>query len=583
MKAKKLLISLSIVLLLLNSCDEVRFGNDFLEKEPSVDVTKDTIFGSLELANRYLTRGYQTLPYGLNLDFSPKWDKMGMDLLECLTDLNQSALSWGGANQLYYNGQYAAATENTSNAVKYHFTREESWVGIRIGWVFVENADKIPNATDALKRQLKAEAKMIIALHYTDMYRHFGGLPWVDRAYTATEDTTLPRLTSLETLNKIVALIDEAAPDLPWVIANPAVDDGRFTRASALGLKARLLLFGASPLFNDTEPYLAGEASTKKMTWHGQKDMNLWKRAADAAKEIIDNGSYSLVNTGNPRRDFQNAYYRRGGREVLISTRTRFRSGDYWAGNYYFYQSAGGYGTANPTKEYADMFPMADGTPFDPIEGYKTQNPWENRDPRMYETILVNGDTYRGRPAELFIGGLERLSLNGGAARTGFALRKFLLDRNDATSTRSIVQWPYLRMSEIYLTYAEALNEFNNGPTPEAYQAVNIVRNRVGLNDLPDGLSQTAFRAAVLNERACEFGFEEVRWFDLIRWKRDDIFKKTLHGVNTTRNPNGSFTYTVAPLQDRFWKNNWSPKWYLSAFPPNEVNKGYGLVQNPGW
>lgn len=587
MKAKKLLYSIAVALLILHSCDEVKFGNEFLEKEPSIDVTKDTIFGSVELATRYLTSGYTTLPYGLNLDFNPKTNKMGMDILECLSDLNQSYLSWGGANINYYNGQYGAAVENTRTDTKYHYTKEDSWVGIRIGWNFIENADKIPDATEQQIKQLKAEAKMIIALHYTDMYRHFGGLPWVDHAYSPSESTNLPRLTSLETLNNIVALIDEAKEDLPLVIADLSNNDGRFTKASAMGLKARILLFGASPLFNSSAAYLDGEASTKKLTWHGSYDPNLWKRAADAAKELLDLGAYSLVSTGNYRKDFQDAYYKRGNKEILISTRTRFKSGGYWAANYYFYQSAGGYGTACPTKEYVDMFPMADGTPIsDPNSGYNANlNPWVNRDPRLYETVLVNGDVYQGREAELWVGGRERTSLAYNGSKTGFGLRKFLLDRDNATSTQSIVQWPYLRLAEIYLTYAEALNEFNSGPTDEAFNAVDAVRARVGLEGLSREKYTTkeAFREAVLTERALEFGFEEVRWFDLIRWKKEDLFKQTLHGVNTTKNADGSYSYETVELPARFWKNNWSPKWYLSAFPPNEINKAYGLVQNPGW
>src|SRR6056297_3312918 len=98
------------------------------------------------------------------------------------------------------------------------------------------------------------------------------------------------------------------------------------------------------------------------MTWHGGYDAQLWNRAAQAAKELIDKveaqGGYGLVNTGNPRQDFQDAYYQRGTGETLISTRVRFKSPGYWSGQYYFYQSAGGYGIGSPTKEYVEMFDM---------------------------------------------------------------------------------------------------------------------------------------------------------------------------------------------------------------------------------
>lgn len=587
MKATRFIYITAIVALIFTSCEKIKFGDDFLEKEPSVDVTADTIFNSIELAERYLWSGYRTLPYGLNLDFSAKGNKLGMDLLESLSDLNQSYLAWGGTNQIYYNGQYTAALENATNArTKYHYSLEQSWAGIRIAWNFIENADRIPNSTPAYVEQLKAEAKMIIALHYVDMYRNYGGLPWVDKAFTPTDDTNSPRLTAKETMEKIVALIDEATPSLPWTIQNPSVDDGRFTRAAAMGLKARLLLFAASPLFNSPEPYLAGEASEKRMTWFGGYDATLWNRAALAAKDLLDNitaqGGYGLVSTGNFRRDFQDAYYKRGNNEILISTRVRFRSTDFWNTAYYFYQSAGNYGTACPTKEYVDMFPMANGTPINaPGSGWDPNNPWRNRDPRLYETVLVNGDTYQNRAAELWIGGRERPNAAFSGTATGFGLRKFLLERNTATSLQSIVQWPYLRLSEILLSYAEALNEANGGPTAEAYAAINRVRNRVGLSNL-SGLNQAQFREAVLTERALEFGFEEVRWYDLVRWKREDVFRKSLHGVNTRR-VGTTLTYETFALPERYWKNNFSPKWYLSAFPSDEINKGYGLVQNPGW
>lgn len=582
------LVLISIFGLLLHSCEELQFGNDFLEKEPSVDVTADTIFTSLELSERYLWGGYSTLPYGLNTNWSAKGNKLGMDILESMSDLCHSYLAWGGINELYYTGQYSASVENSSPKTKYHFLQEQSWDGIRIGWNFIENATRIPDGSQSYIDQLKAEAKIIIALHYTDMFRHYGGLPWVNHAYTPTEETNMPRMTARATVDSIVALIDEAIPDLLWEVDDPSNWDGRFTAAGAMGLKARLLLFAASPLFNDDVPYLDGTAAAQNMTWYGGYDATLWNDAMQASEELLDMvetmGGYGLVNTGNPRQDFQDAYYKRGNGEILISTRVRYQSPGWWNAEYYFYQSAGNYGTACPTKEYIDMFGMADGTPIDaPGSGWDATDPWANRDVRLYETALVNGDVYQGRTAELWIGGRERQNANFKGTASGFGLRKFLLERNNASAIGSVVHWPYLRLAEIYLSYAEAANEVNGGPTAEAYAAVNMVRNRAGLNDLPAGLSQEEFREAVLQERALEFGYEEVRWFDIIRWKREDLFTQTLHGVNTTDNGGGTFTYEVFELPPRYWQDNWSPKWYLSAFPPDEINKNYGLVQNPGW
>ena len=594
MKILKYIIGLLLLVMIFASCEELELGDNALETPPTISVNIDTVFSKLDYAERFLFGAYSTLPYGLNTNWSAKGNKLGMDLLEGLTDINHSALKWGGCNQLYYNGQYAAGTENEITGTKYHYSKEQSWSGIRDAWIFIENADRVPDAEPEYLAQLKAEAKMVMAIHYSDMFRHFGGLPWVDHAYNPTEDTNLPRLTARETLNNIVSLIDEAAQDLPWVIEDLSNWDGRFTKAAAMGLKARMLLFGASPLFNDNVPYLDGQAAQEKLVWYGAKDQSLWTDAANAAEALIDEiksmGGYQLVNTGNPRQDFQDAYYKRGNGEVLISTRVRYQSPHWWAGNYYFYQSAGNYGTSCPTQEYVDMFGMANGMSIDePGSGYDPKDPFVSRDPRLYETVWVDGDIYQGRTTELWIGGRDRKNTNWKSVWTGYGLRKFLLERNTATSVNSVVHWPYLRLAEVYLTAAEALNEANGGPTVKAYEYVNEVRNRVGLSDLNVGMTQDEFREAVLVERAKEFGWEEVRWFDLVRWKKEADFTKKLRGTHIYKivasqpaTPD-NLRRELWDLPTRHWQTNWSPKWYLSAFPPNEVNKGYGLIQNPGW
>ena len=98
-------------------------------------------------------------------------------------------------------------------------------------------------------------------------------------------------------------------------------------------------------------------------------------------------------------------------------------------------------------------------------------------------------------------------------------------------------------------------------------------------------------REEILDERARELAFEEVRWFDIVRWKRADVFKKELHGLDITiadgslsaGNLKLNFPQPKVESVSRYWQDNFSPKWYMSAFPSNEINKGYGLLQNPGW
>lgn len=600
-KTSTILLALTLMTYWMSSCEDLKFGDAFLEKAPGGDVSIDTIFSSKVYAEQFLATAYRSLYYGFPISQSDGiLNRIGIDMLVTLTDLVQANPNRGASR--YYDGAITAGTEDLSNDTKYGFTREGSWQGIRAAWIFVENVQRVPDMTDNEKKVRSAEAKMIVASHYADMYRHFGGLPWIDKAIYPGDDTYKPRLTVEQTINNIIDLIDDAAADLPWQLENVTIDDGRFTRAAALGLKVRLLLFTASPLFNDVTPYMPGEASDLRMTWLGGKDMNWYTRAKTAAQdffaELNSNGGYGMVNTGNPRADFISAYHRRGNGEILISTRKVYQSGDLWNVNYYFYQAASNYGTSTPTLEAVNLFQFKDGTNFDWNNPTHAAYPFTNedgqllRDPRLYETATIQGDIMQNKRLDTYIStnGLVRgwLRAVGNAFnwQTGFSIRKFVRERVNGNGYMEVVQWPYLRLPEIYLSYAEILNEL--GEESAAYPYINAVRNRVQMPDVNQNgnLGKEALREEILNERARELMYEDVRWYDIIRWKRADIFQKRLHGllINCDTNDGKNLKFTIYPLdKDRYWRTNFSPKWYLSAFPPQEINKDYGLVQNPGW
>lgn len=284
------------------------------------------------------------------------------------------------------------------------------------------------------------------------------------------------------------------------------------------------------------------------------------------------------------------------------------------------------------TLNFVDMFTKSDGTvvKYEDWSGAsgrtsKIENdPFRDRDPRLYESVMIIGDHFRGRPAEMWVGGLERGAELANRAITGFCSRKYIWDYNDETFMNRPSNYSYLRLAEIFLTYAEALNETGN--KAEAYKWLNKVRQRVGLPEMNDALlaqvqagkhiptyaeplqGDPKLREEILDERARELYFEENRWYDIVRWKRDDIFKKTLYGIKITIAEGGgvrtadtnndgviddrddidayasTFVYSAPKAEaTRYWAKHWDTKWYLSAFPTNEVNKGYGLVQNPGW
>lgn len=596
------------------SCEDLALGDQFLQKPPSSDVTIDTIFSTAEYARRILWKSYQYLPYGM--ETSGYWTQLWLGTLEGLTDLNYDNVGYSGLAKIYYPGNYNASQEDTQSSyftgqrTKCRFNDSEShmWTGIRHAWLFYENVNRVPDMDESEKSRLRAEAKMVVAVYYSHMLRHWGGLPIVDRAFEP-DATNLPaRATLQETVDFIIALLNDAieTSEFPWRISDSELAnwDGRLCKAGAMALKARVLLFVASPLFNAETPYAQGEASSELMTWFGNYDKNRWKLAIDACEEFFaalnTNGYYKLVEAGdngtsNVREAYTSGYFDRGTTETLISVRRNIFS----ANNNSILNNSIRWGGYCPTKEYFDMFQMADGTDFDWDNPEHAANPFINRDPRLYETFILDGDQYNGRTAHL----TEKLDSDpvnypagsdwaqGGSTHelslaTGLACRKWGLDRNNAWKSRPI-QWPFLRLPEIYLSYAEALNEYNGSPNSMAYDAVDKVRARVNLPGLPKNMNQTEFREAILRERACEFGYEEVRFFDLIRWKKYDVFEKPLHGLHVYKHKDTG-EYKLVPFKLTkyprvWWSSGFEPRWSLSAFPSKEVNKGYGLVQNPGW
>lgn len=632
-----------------SSCSDLKFGNDFLEKAPGADMTLEQIFSSKLYAERELIGAYASLRTCLtvhsnngNYEFQNGGNKIGWDNLDTMTDLMQSHCTWGGVIKTYYAGTYNAEAENEGSG-KFGFLpdQEGAWTGIRRAWIFINNVDRVPDMTDEEKKVRKGEARMIIALQMHEMLRHFGGVPILDDYATPENEMTADysRKTVRQCVDFIVNMCEQAAKELPWTVAD--ADNGRMTAAGALALKARVLQLAARPLFNASTPYLqaqeptaANKASVKEdpglMTWLGSYKQENWQAVADACEDFFkkntENGdAYRMVmpqtnDAEGYRQAFSTCYADRESPEIIIHTGRAIPTYSNTYHRFYFGltdqgQAGRGYGGGCVTLNFVDMFTAADDTPSDyrkwlsdhGHDGTVYNNPFTGKDPRLYETVLIAGDRYRTRCAETWIDGLEHGSSANPKCATGFIIRKFLWDYNDEFLNKA-TNSAYIRLPELYLMYAEALNEL--GRSQEALSWLNKTRTRVGLPEmtlpnaaklhsgqaLPDypecSLKGDKYlREEILDERAREFCFEEVRWFDIAFWKREDLMRKILYGIQITRK-SGSFeegnlvlTYSDPSKMDqgRIWQDKFSPKWFLSAFPSDEINKGYGLVQNPGW
>lgn len=655
------------ILLFSSSCvDEFMVGDDFLVKQPSTDVTEDTIFNDAVYARKFLWNSYKYLYYGL-VDKSNYGSQLSCESLNVLGDDCQSFLNWTTGAAYYYQGLMNASKEGGNSKCNYMDSRR--WDGIRAAWVFIENANRVPNFDPGEKDRLVAEAKMIIACNYADMFRHFGGLPLIKKAFRPTDDTKVGRATVEETVKFITNLCDEAAEKLPWQLEDDELSAwaGRFTAAAAKGLKVRILLFAASPLFNSSNAWsgLENESVSNLQSTYGNYDAKRWNDVVVACEDFFtrngglapNSGVYTLNQDGDYCQAYRDAYFNRSNSGMLISTRRGNSVPSVWS-KYYFPTMWVRWRGLQPTLDGLNAFPKADGSPFleedmpwkktnaqqqEALDNGTYVDPFANRDPRMYETSHITGKTYYyGSKYQGYMGGKHRrdkedgsqINTTKGICVTGFINHKFTLDlRNEFKG--NTIHWPYLRLAEIYLSYAEALTMV--GRTSDAYQWVNAVRARVGLAGIqssnPDrksiGVTHPDFSEAVpadefllkeiLRERNCEFTAEDVRFFDLIRWRCEKDFRKRLSGLliwrykksdGTIVKDDASFVFNQFPLNKRYIQDGeqgkeqiikiypgdrdysvsedasgsmWSPKWYLSAFPTSELNKAYGLSQNPGW
>lgn len=623
MRLKKHLNILNILFLALFlitiGCEEKELGDDFISKPPELDYTKDSVFQSERRAKELLWNAYSTLPFGLpTVHYVSDW----------LNRTRESGLEGGGYSN-YWNwtdeagkvipwsgkSSWQKGTVNPSSINSYQHHGLE-WEAIRDSWMFIENLDQVPDM-DEDPEKLKAEAKMIIATHYVEMFRTYGGILWVNHAYLPTENTENERLTVMQSVDTITSLIDEAKQHLPLHLENPEVWSGRFTKAGALALKVKLLEFAAAPLFNNDEPYMSQsyEAVSEKLVWTGGYNRNLWVRLRDVCEELINiiEGSsyYGMVNTGNPRQDFMDAFWDRGSGETLLSHRKYYwiNLGD-WRESPAVVRAMGWGGYVVPMHNLAMKFPMENGMNIqDPGSGYDPANPYANRDPRLYETVYVNNQSdWKGRTCELWIGGRDRRSIRNKQSAFGYYMRKWHLDFWGASGRE--VQWPYLRVPEVYLAYAEALNELNDGPTPTAVEYANKTRDRVGVDGILEyigkdnvaNVTKEEFLDALLNERAIEFAFEGKRLFDMQRHKLVDVYGCENYAMDTElkdgvqppddwRNVDFSehdqyFNYEVTTTDIASfdaWQEDFNPRTLLYPFPYDEVQKDFGLIQNPGW
>jgi len=656
------ILALGMTTGIFSACvDDINVGNAFLEKAPGVEVNIDTVFSKAEYARNFLWSAYGqlycTYTSGNMMNGAP---------IDVLSDSYHCYVGWGGPIQSYYPGgltENAQDTEDGNFQGKFSYSTKsglDSDAGGRVSiyetvrkcWQLIENLDRVPDMSADEKSRLRGEAYTIMASRYFDAFRNFGGLCLVKKAYAVGEGFTEGRATAFKTVEFIDSLI-QCAIDEPGYIWNvPDADigqwSGRLTRASARALRAKVWMFAASPLFNNSQPYMTYD---KKPTgfedelhvWFGKEDPALWQRCLKACNEFFsDNASngnyYQLVMpTSNDEAGYRTAYrrayrYRNDAthHEKLFDAHPTLTLSDGgwgwgWRG---FALDCMRQGGQVPTNELMECFGMQDGRDFPYADLYGAgKNPngidmFADRDPRLYETMVVprhnlpagfdyNGANYN----DPWVGGClennSNFNSNADDVASGYCKFKWLLDyKGGSRYDDEYIGVSYIRLAEMYLISAEAKAE--TGDLKGALDDLHVVRSRVGLGRLETmnpQLNLTTNKENLINEilreRNCEIGAEcGDRLYDMVRRMRKDLFTKPLHEIRIYRldadgkrmtgdtqwdasTPWPKFEYEKPEIvtgHRRWWDAGyWTNKWYLDPVSRIEIQKGYGLTQNPGW
>lgn len=510
MKLNKLFIypAIAAAALSFNSC------TDILDQEPLDSFTDEAVWNDLRLAEIYLNGQYANL--------MPENSK-GV-IFASYTDEVYQKHKYGSEN---YTQGYLSPEQS---GIGWDDTTWDPWYDYydyiaKIN-LFLERIDDVPG-DETYRNTLKGQGLFLRAWNYHMLYGLFGRVVLVDHTYNLDDEFGTERRADLdEVADFIVKDLDEAARLLHYAEYG-ASDLGRATEGAALALKSRVLLWKASPLF-------------------GNPTREKWEAAAKAAKDLIDLNAYNLrpvssseeyaalfFDPTNPEVIFEKLFDPKWGAGENVSYLHQAPMGPFNG-----YQ---GWGTLDPTHEIVAKFQLKDGTHVDFPEE-TDEYPWANREIRFNANYLLDGDMWGygtdHRELELFLGSEEygpgvNSSENWDSewwnvTETGYYMRKFLDPSYDMNgTTMHTTPWFFLRLSEIYLNYAECQIELgNNG---EALTYINKIRNRALL---PDATGADIW-AEYEYERQMELLFEGQRFFDIRRWKKlEEVYSQPLHVMN---------------------------------------------------
>lgn len=556
--------------MLLFSCSFVGCEKDFLERAPSDLIDEEKVFTNLGNAEAFLNTIYREVP---QLVYRTDNSRASYFNLGSATD--EAGGMWGEAKGGlgFNNGNW--------NAVS--FPLDWTWFAyysaIRKINVFLTNYDRIPNevggqATGGRKERMLGEAHGLRAYYYYLLYSMWGEVPLITEALLpgGNDNVYLPRSSVTDIINFIDSDLQIAMQHLPATHTDGQF--GRFTQTAAKALLSRVYLYYASALSNP------------------ENDQHRWEKAEAVTKEAIDYATaagYALsLSSSGGKKSYERIFLEMENPETIWSCASPYDGNgsywDFWSGSL---SQGGWYGEA-PLQDLVDAYEVKNGEI--PILGYQQDGspivnekadynpltPFENRDERFYQTILYQGAAWKGRPVNVAPGGAD---YSNDKPRINYFWRKYTMEEHNLYSGDGMAERRFVvfRMGELLLNYAEARNEVLGSPDATVYEAINQLRRRGGLPDLPLGLSKSAMRERIRHERRIELVMENHRFFDVRRWMiAEEVDNHPVRKIDVSAS--GDFAYPI-------WGNRiFEKKHYLFPIPQLEIEKSNGvLTQNPGW
>jgi hypothetical protein len=592
-------------------------NTDFLNTKPLGEPTIDDVWKDPALTEGFVIEIYNGLNSGGFLE----------TMLSSATDETMFTHNYGLKNMVEGTISPTDAEYVTTRST---FQWGEMYKRIRACNVFFANINRVTFDKTAVGQRLRGEVFFLRAFFYHQLLRAYGGVPLIDTVYSLdNKDFSKARNTFAECVDHIVRDCDSAAF---YLAGKESVSvKGHANQGAALALKSRILLYAASdlhdlPTAKAKSPIIAAAQSPEVLGYPAGDRVARWQKARDAAKAVIDLGIYSLAfpnpaDAATATNNYQ-AMFLKDNTESIFS---RYFSNDKSesGGQIGLYNGLNGYHNWSgntPTQLLVDDYQMIDGTAFNWNNPVEKANPYANRDPRFYATILYDGADWRARPTdvaakdpanqvqagayEVWDADNQKIIPNPGldtrqgpvedwnGSFTGYYIKKFIDPAIDAQYFRQEVPYPFFRYTEVILNYVEACIEL--GQEADARSYLNAIRTRAGMPSIT--VSGAALKTQYQQEREIEMVFEEQRFFDVRRWMiAPSTIGRALRGINVAGKlkagskvtlykydpANYDYTYTPVTLvnENRLWLD----KMYFMPIQRDEMNRNNKLVQNPGF